>query len=162
MYDTRKEGRMAGKLLTDEFYNNICLNSKCSTVEEAIHLAGELLVQNQYTAPEYIQGMLERELEHSTYIDFGVMIPHGTDASLPYVLRPGISIIQIPDGFCYRGNTIVLVIGISSKEEDPLQELMQITDILLKPEKRNRLLNASSKQEFIDIINENYLEEGEL
>ena len=54
------------------------------------------------------------------------------------------------------------MIGISSREEDPLQELMQITDILLKPEKCHQFLNASSKQKFIDMINQNYVEEGEL
>ena len=51
---------------------------------------------------------------------------------------------------------------LSSREEDSLQELMQITDILLKPEKCHQFLNASSKQEFIDMINQNYVEEGEL
>ena len=38
----------------------------------------------------------------------------------------------------------------------------QITDILLKPEKCHQFLNASSKQKFIDMINQNYVEEGEL
>ena len=55
-----------------------------------------------------------------------------------------------------------MVIGIASREEDPLQELMQITDILLTPNKCNQFLNASSKQEFIDMINQHYIEEGEL
>ena len=79
-----------------------------------------------------------------------------------FVLKPEISIVQIPHGVSYHGNTIHLVIGISSREEDPLQELMQITDILLKPEKCHQFLNASSKQKFIDMINQNYVEEGEL
>ena len=77
-------------------------------------------------------------------------------------IRDRISIVQIPHGVSYHGNTIHLVIGISSREEDPLQELMQITDILLKPEKCHQFLNASSKQKFIDMINQNYVEEGEL
>lgn len=162
MYDTRKEVRMAGKLLNDEFFSNIRLNSKCSSLEEAIQQAGEVLVQNKFVTRNYISGMLERELKYPTYLDFGVMIPHGTEDSLQYVLQPGISIIQIPDGFPYLGHMVHLVIGISCKEDDPLQELMQITDILLKPSKRERLLNASSKQEFIDVINENYFNEGEL
>ena len=77
-------------------------------------------------------------------------------------MKPGISIVQIPHGISYHEDPIHLVIGISSREEDPLQELMQITDILLKPEKCHQFLNASSKQEFIDMINQNYVEEGEL
>ena len=142
---------MASKLLSNEFQKHICLDYECTTIEEAIHKAGDLLVQ---------VGCVKQET--STDIGLGVMIPHGTEDTLNFVLKPGISIVQIPHGVSYHGNTIHLVIGISSREEDPLQELMQITDILLKPEKCHQFLNASSKQEFIDMINQNYVEEGEL
>ena len=153
---------MAGKLLSDDFLNLICLDFSCSTAEDAIRQAGNLLLENQYITSGYIDGMLRREQDHPTYLDFGVMIPHGTEYSLSCVLRPGISIVHIPRGFSYLGHRVSFVIGISSREEDPLQELMQITDILLEPEKRGRLLNPSSKQEIIDVINENYFEKGEL
>lgn len=153
---------MASKLLTDDFIKNIRLGLTCKTVEEAVKIAGDILVQNQYIKEPYILGMLERESKYSTYLDYGVMVPHGTEDSLQYVLRPGISISQFPEGFLYHGNLVTMVIGISSREEDPLQELMQITDILLKTEKRQRFLNASSHQEIIDVINENYMEEGEI
>ena len=142
---------MASKLLSNEFQKHICLDYECTTIEEAIHKAGDLLVQ---------VGCVEQET--STDIGLGVMIPHGTEDTLNFVLKPEISIVQIPHGVSYHGNTIHLVIGISSREEDPLQELMQITDILLKPEKCHQFLNASSKQKFIDMINQNYVEEGEL
>lgn len=153
---------MASKLLSNEFQKHICLDYECTTIEEAIHKAGDLLVQCGCIKPPYINGMIQREHETSTYIGFGAMIPHGTQDTLNSVIKPGISILKIRHGISYQGNTITLVIGISSREEDPLQELMQITDILLKPEKCHQFLNASSKQEFIDMINQNYLEEGEL
>lgn len=153
---------MASKLLNNDFQKHIDLDYECSTIEEAIHKAGDLLVRNGCITPPYIDGMISREQEHSTYIGFGVMIPHGTEDTLKFVLKPGISILKIRNGISYQGNTIHMVIGISSREEDPLQELMQITDILLKPEKCHQFLNASSKQELIDLINQNYAEEGEL
>ena len=153
---------MASKLLSNEFQKHICLNYECSTIEEAIHKAGDLLVQCGCIKPPYINGMIQREQETSTYIGFGVMIPHGTQNTLDCVIKPGISILKIQHGISYQGNIVTMVIGISSREEDSLQELMQITDILLKPEKCHLFLNASSKQEFIDMINQNYLEEGEL
>ena len=139
---------MASKLLSNEFQKHICLDYECTTIEEAIHKAGDLLVQVGCVTSPYINGMLRREQETSTDIGFGVMIPHGTEDTLDFVLKPGISIVQIPHGISYHEDPIHLVIGISSREEDPLQELMQITDILLKPEKCHRFLNASSKQEF--------------
>lgn len=153
---------MASKLLSNEFQKHICLDYECTTIEEAIHKAGDLLVQVGCVTSPYINGMLRREQETSTDIGFGVMIPHGTEDTLDFVLKPGISIVQIPHGISYHEDPIHLVIGISSREEDPPQELMQITDILLKPEKCHQFLNASSKQEFIDMINQNYVEEGEL
>jgi mannitol/fructose-specific phosphotransferase system IIA component len=153
---------MAGKLLNDEFYKNICLEESCSSLEEAIVKTGKLLVQNQYVTERYISGMLEREKECSTYIGFGVMVPHGTEESLEYVNQPGLCILRMKDGFSYRENQVIMMIGIACREEDSLQVLLQISDILVKPERRERLLHASSKQEFINVINENYLEEGEL
>jgi mannitol/fructose-specific phosphotransferase system IIA component len=149
-------------LLTDEFENNIIFDTTCKTVEEAICLAGQLLVKNKYARPEYIEGMLAREAEHSTYIGFGVMIPHGTQQVLPYVESSGLSIVILPHGIPYHGETVTMVIGIAGEEDVSLQELMQITDILVKPDKRERLLHTSSKQEFIKLINENYIEEGEI
>ena len=116
---------MASKLLSNEFQKHICLDYECTTIEEAIHKAGDLLVQVGCVKPPYINGMIRREQETSTDIGLGVMIPHGTEDTLNFVLKPGISIVQIPHGVSYHGNTIHLVIGISSREEDPLQELMQ-------------------------------------
>lgn len=153
---------MASKLLSDDFPNLISLDFSCHTAEEAIRQAGNLLLQNRYVTEGYIKGMLKREREYPTYLDYGVMIPHGTEDTLSCVLHPGISIVTIPKGFPYLGHKVTFVIGISSKEEDPLQELMQITDILLDSEKRIRLLHPSSKQEIIDVINENYMEKGEI
>lgn len=153
---------MASKLLNDEFQKHICLDYECTTIEEAIHKAGDLLVQCGCIKPPYIDGMIQREKKHSTHIGFGVMIPHGTEDVLDFVLQPGISIVKLAKGISYRDTIITMVIGISSREDDPLQELMQITDILITPTKCNQFLNASSKQEFIDIINRHYLEEGEL
>ena len=121
---------MASKLLSNEFQKHICLDYECTTIEEAIHKAGDLLVQVGCVTSPYINGMLRREQETSTDIGFGVMIPHGTEDTLNFVLKPGISIVQIPHGISYHEDPIHLVIGISSREEDPLQELMQITDIL--------------------------------
>ena len=108
---------MASKLLSNEFQKHICLDYECTTIEEAIHKAGDLLVQVGCVKPPYINGMIRREQETSTDIGLGVMIPHGTEDTLNFVL---------------------------------------------KPEKCDQFLNASSKQKFIDMINQNYVEEGEL
>ena len=79
---------MASKLLSNEFQKHICLDYECTTIEEAIHKAGDLLVQVGCVKPPYINGMIRREQETSTDIGLGVMIPHGTeDTCLLYTSR---------------------------------------------------------------------------
>ena len=153
---------MAGKLLDDEFLNNIAWGLPSTAKKDAIRIAGRLLVSNRYVNPGYEDSMIERELEHNTYLGFGVAIPHGNETSLDQVLKSGICIAHFPDTIDYNGESVTYVIGIACKEEDTIQELMQITDILCKPEECEKLLSAASKEEFIRIINENYLKEGEL
>ena len=93
---------MASKLLSNEFQKHICLDYECTTIEEAIHKAGDLLVQVGCVTSPYINGMLRREQETSTDIGLGVMIPHGTEDTLNFVLKPGISIVPIPHGVSYH------------------------------------------------------------
>lgn len=78
---------MASKLLSNEFQKHICLDYECTTIEEAIHKAGDLLVQVGCVKPPYINGMIRREQETSTDIGLGVMIPHGTEDTLNFVLN---------------------------------------------------------------------------
>ena len=61
---------MASKLLSNEFQKHICLDYECTTIEEAIHKAGDLLVQVGCVKPPYINGMIRREQETSTDIGF--------------------------------------------------------------------------------------------
>ena len=81
---------MAGKLLDDEFLNNIAWGLPSTAKKDAIRIAGRLLVSNRYVNPGYEDSMLERELEHNTYLGFGVAIPHGNETSLDQVLKSGI------------------------------------------------------------------------
>ena len=39
---------MASKLLNDEFQKHICLDFECTTIEEAIRKAGDLLVVSNH------------------------------------------------------------------------------------------------------------------
>lgn len=58
---------------------NILLNQQIATKEEAIRLAGQMLVDKGYVETGYIEKMLEREEMTSTFMGNFVAIPHGTD-----------------------------------------------------------------------------------
>ena len=62
------------KIFKDE---NIQLNQHYENKVEAILAAGEILVENGYVAESYLQDMLAREEEVSTYIGNNIAIPHG-------------------------------------------------------------------------------------
>ena len=53
------------------------MNAQASSKEEAIKMAGALLVKAGHVSPAYVDGMLAREETMSTYIGNGVAIPHG-------------------------------------------------------------------------------------
>lgn len=153
---------MSQKLLTNKFLSNISLGLENMTEKSAIDMAGNLLWKNGYVEKEYITGMLKREEQQSTYIGYGIAIPHGTYESHCYIKKSGISILQFPKGISYGNNRVYVMIGIACREEDVIQELMQITDLLSKEPLRNQLLSTESGQVWIDMINQNYEIEGRL
>jgi PTS system mannitol-specific IIC component len=58
---------------------NIFLNQKFATKEEAIRFAGKALVDSGYVDESYVDAMLEREKITTTFMGNDVAIPHGTE-----------------------------------------------------------------------------------
>lgn len=57
----------------------IKLNQDVPTRDQAIRMAGQLLVDGGCVEPEYIDSMLARNEDVSTYMGNFIAIPHGTD-----------------------------------------------------------------------------------
>lgn len=76
----------------------IVLDKHVATKNEAIELAGKLLVDSGCVEPEYIDSMIARNNDVSTYMGNFIAIPHSTDDSKKYIKKTGISIVQIPMG----------------------------------------------------------------
>lgn len=57
--------------------DNIILDCKPVDKWDAIEICGNILVDNGYVTPEYIDDMKERERSTSVYIGNHVAIPHG-------------------------------------------------------------------------------------
>ena len=109
---------------------NIKLGLPKATRDEAIKLAGTLLVESGFVGEEYIDAMYERETIVSTFIGNGVAIPHGVGNARQYIYESGIVVLQYPEGINYNGNTCYLVIGISGKDNEHIQILANIAGIL--------------------------------
>jgi len=109
------------------------LNATVSTKEEAIQLAGNLLVQAGHVAPAYVDGMLAREQSMSTYIGNGVSIPHGQFEDREIIFSTGISVVQIPGGIRWDDDSdevAHLVIGIAATSNEHVGVLSNLAEVL--------------------------------
>jgi PTS system mannitol-specific IIC component len=98
--------------------------------DEAIRLAGQILVEGGYVGEEYIDAMLEREAKLSTYLGHGIAIPHGGSEAKKKIERSGISVLQFPDGVDFDGETAHLVVGIAGRGNQHLSILAGLAKIV--------------------------------
>lgn len=109
---------------------NIRIGLSSVTQEEAIRMTGQVLVDSNYVEPEYIDAMLQREADLSTYIGNGIAIPHGVSEAKKRIKETGISILQFPDGIDYGDEKVYLLIGIAGVGNEHLMILSKLADLL--------------------------------
>ena len=132
---------------------NILLNQQVATKEEAIRLAGQILVDKGYVESGYIEKMLEREEMTSTFMGNFVAIPHGTDDAKKEVKETGISIIQAPSGVDFGdGNIVKLIFGIAGKGDDHLDILSNIAITVSEVENVEKIVNATSPKDVLSFF----------
>lgn len=147
---TEQESEFNLSYLSD---NNIRLNKSYKKKSEAIIETGKILVDNGYVTPDYIDEMIERENNVSTYIGNNVAIPHGLESSRDKILNNGISLIQIPEGIDYGdGNVVKLIIGIAGKNNTHLDIIQQLAIVLKDQEKVDRIVSANTVEEIKNIF----------
>ena len=145
----QNEGENVKPILTED---NIQLSAKVKTKEEAIRRVGEILVQNGYTTPVYIDHMQEREKRFSDYIGNHLAIPHGIESTDQEIYTSGLAVLQVPDGVEFDGNIAYIVIGIAGKNGTHLNMLSNIALICADEENIEKMRNADTKKEIMDIL----------
>ena len=118
---------------------NIMVGLESVSKEEAIKQAGEILFKGGYVNEDYIEAMLQRDRELSTFIGNGTAIPHGVNEAKKEIKHTGISILQYPDGIDYDGNTVYLVVGIAGLGNEHLKILSNLAEIIEDEEKVEQL-----------------------
>ncbi|MCA0993533.1 PTS mannitol transporter subunit IIA [Bacillus hwajinpoensis] len=143
---------MAKEILSTE---NVLLNETAATKEEAIRMAGQILVDNGYVDESYLEQMQEREKITTTYMGNSVAIPHGTEDAKKAVKHSGLSIIQLREGVDFGdGNIAKIIIGIAGKDNEHLEILSQIAIVCSEEENVEELIQADSKETLISMFNE--------
>ncbi|RIY32657.1 hypothetical protein CJP74_04010 [Psittacicella melopsittaci] len=135
--------------------NDVLLNQKAATKEEAIRIVAKLLADNGRVDPGYVDGMIEREQQTSTYLDNGVAIPHGTTKTRNLVKTTGVAVVQFPEGVVWNdeGDKTYVAFGIAASSNEHLPILKAITNIIGEEEEAAALAKATSKAELIKLIN---------
>ena len=92
----------------------------------AIKMAGRLLFESGYVQEEYIDAMIQREDDLSTYIGKGISIPHGVGEAKKNIIKTGMVVLQFPNGIVFEDDLAYLVIGIAGVGDEHLQILSNI------------------------------------
>ena len=141
-------------LLTKE---TIDLNVKASNKQNVIEQAVELMEQhgNINNKEEYLKLVMKREEEGSTGVGEGIAIPHGKGG---VISEPGLVAMVIPDGVDFNAldekpvQLLFLIAAPNSKDNIHLEVLSRLSALLMKEKFRKDLLNAKTKEEFLEII----------
>jgi mannitol/fructose-specific phosphotransferase system IIA component len=131
--------------------DRICVRATASRKEDAIRMAGELLVTTGCVTPEYIEGMLARELTMSTYLGSGVAIPHGQFENREQIHHTGISILQLPDGVEWEdGEKAHLIIGIAATSDEHIGLLSRLAEVVEDEDRITRLFVTLNPQDIYE------------
>lgn len=134
---------------------NIVLGAEVGNKEEAIRLAGKVLVDQGYVDDVYIDKMFEREALTSTYMGNFIAIPHGTEEAKALVKKAGLSFIQVPNGVDFgAGNIVKILIGIAGKDNEHLEILSKIALVCSEAENVEKMIEATTKEEILELLNE--------
>ena len=105
----------------------------------------------------YKDGILAREAQGSTAVGDGIAIPH---AKVAAVREPGLAAVTVPEGVDYEafdGSLAHLIFMIAAPADGAdvhLEALARLSTLLMTPDFKDNLINASSKEEFLKIIDD--------
>ncbi|EBJ3696384.1 bifunctional PTS fructose transporter subunit IIA/HPr protein [Salmonella enterica] len=116
--------------------------------EEAIRQIAAALAQAGNVAGGYVDGMLAREQQTSTFLGNGIAIPHGTTNTRDQVLKTGVQVFQFPQGVTWgEGQVAYVAIGIAASSDEHLGLLRQLTHVLSDDSVAEQLKSATTAEE---------------
>ena len=141
-------------LLTKE---SIDLNVKASNKKDVIEKAVDLMQHNGNIKDkaEYLKLVMKREEEGTTGVGEEIAIPHGKGE---VIAKPGLAAMVIPDGVDFESldgkpiKLLFLIAAPDNKENVHLEVLSRLSTLLMDEKFRKELINAKTKEEFLEII----------
>lgn len=133
------------------------LDQHFQSKEEAIRAAGDLLVASGHVDASYVDAMLDREREVTTYMGNFIAIPHGTDEAKESIHSTGISVLQIPFGVDFSDDPseekmAMVVFGIAGVNNEHLDLLSKIAIFCSTVDNVVKLVNAEDEAEIVTLL----------
>ncbi|MCU8489274.1 fused PTS fructose transporter subunit IIA/HPr protein [Vibrio vulnificus] len=134
--------------------SDITLQQSADNKLDAIKSIAAALTAKGLVEQGYVEGMLNREAQNSTFLGNGIAIPHGTTDTRDLVQSTGVAVHHFPHGVEWGdGNKVYLAIGIAAKSDEHLGILKQLTKVLSADGVEARLQQATTEQEIIALLN---------
>ena len=134
--------------------DDIQLGAQATDKVSAIRLVAARLSAAGLVSDAYVDGMLRREEQTSTYLGSGIAIPHGTTDTRDLVRQTGVQVLHFRDGIEWAdGQKAYVVIGIAAKSDEHLGILRQLTRVLSDDEVTARLPGVQSAAELAALLN---------
>lgn len=133
--------------------HDIHLGAAASNKQEAIRQVAAALAEAGCVSEGYVEGMLAREQQTSTYLGNGIAIPHGTTDTRGLVQKTGVQVFQFPQGIAWGdGQTAYVVLGIAASSDEHLTLLRQLTHVLSDDRVAAKLASTDSAEELRSLL----------
>jgi len=134
--------------------NDITLQQSASDKTTAIKAVAKQLTDHGFVTDQYVNGMLNREKQNSTFLGNGIAIPHGTTDTRDLVNKTGVVVHHFPEGVNWGdGNIAYVAIGIAAKSDEHLGILKQLTKVLSADGVEDKLKHAKTQDDIIKLLN---------
>ncbi|AXG47112.1 HPr family phosphocarrier protein [Photorhabdus laumondii subsp. laumondii] len=126
---------------------NIHTGAIATSKEDAIRQVAAMLAANGNVGDAYVDGMLQREKQISTYLGNGIAIPHGTLDTRDLVMKTDVQVFHFSQGVEWdQGAMCYVVIGIAARSDEHLALLRQLTHLLSDDRIAKQLKTIESAQ----------------
>lgn len=131
----------------------IKLNVKVNDKYEAIRVVGQMLVDAGHVPEEYLDYMVQRENDLSTYMGASLAIPHGTNEAKKLVRSTGLAVAIVPEGVEFGEDQVArLIVGIAAVGDDHMDLLTSIAMLVSDEENMDKIMSAQSDEEVLSIF----------
>jgi PTS system ascorbate-specific IIA component len=144
-------------ILSDAFgERSILIKDSVVDRNQAISIAGELLVASQKVRPEYIESMLEAVEKFGPYIVIapGIALAHGKPSDA--VVATGLSLLVIQEAIEFehsQNDPVQLVFGLAATDHESHIEVMaELAEFLSDTQRVNSLLTCSNIEQIRAVI----------